>query len=93
MSVISDIKGYIDNTNYGEVKFSVTRVNGKTVRIDTTAEETLRYVNTEEAIEDVVLLVRRLVDASFTGKTSVELTLKDGEITLIGVRDKKETKY
>lgn len=93
MSYIRDVQSFVDTIPYGDVTLVLKRIDRKTVQITSTAEETLKYENNEEAIEDLITLVRRLVDAGFTGRTRVELTLNEGQIKLLSVFDKKETKY
>lgn len=93
MNYLDDLHKYIETVPYGGINFRVERVNRKTVRIITTAEETLKYVDNKEAIKDLGSMLNQLIDTSYTGEVQVKLELKDGLITLMGIFDKKETKY
>ena len=93
MNYLDDLHKYIETVPYGGINFRVERVNRKTVRIITTAEETLKYVDNKEAIKDLGSMLNQLIDTGYTGEVQVKLELKDGLITLMGIFDKKETKY
>ena len=88
-----DLLGDVNDIPYGTAILRIDRVNGNTVKITTTGEETLRYINNQEAVDDLVGMVRNLIDISYTGEANVKLSMKDGQINLVGIINKKETKY
>ena len=90
---IRDIHSYVENIPFGDVDIQVKRVNRKTVLVTTVAEETLRYVNNTEAQQDIMNLIQKLIDASFSGEAHIKLLMKDGQIQLVGIFDKKQTTY
>lgn len=90
---IKDIYSYIETVPFGEVTLRIRRTNRKTTEISTTSEETLRYINNEEAKTDLDNMVQRLIDASFSGEAHIKLEMKDGNIRLIGIFDRKDQKY
>lgn len=88
-----DLIKYINDFAYGTAIVRVDRINGKTIKITTTGEETLKYVDNTEARRDLDSMVLNLIDIGYTGEATVKLTMKDGQIDLISVFNKKETKY
>jgi len=90
---IKDLQSYIDSVPFGTVKFEVKRVDRKTVLIETEGEETLRYVDNNEAIKDLSKLIMDLINTSFTGDAKLKLQMKDGQIQIVSVYSTKETKY
>ena len=93
MTYIQDLQSYIDSIPYGAVSLRVERVNRKTVKIVTTGENTLKYINNEEAKKDLDDIVNNLIQTGYSGNAHVKLEMKDGKINLMGIFDTKETKY
>lgn len=93
MSYLKDIEELIESIPYGGISFSVDRVNRKTVKITTSGEETLRYVNNEEAVKDLIMMIKNLISAGYTGEAHVKLEMKQGNIVIMGIFNKKETQY
>ncbi len=90
---IKDVYQLVESVPYGEITVSIRRVDRKTVQLSTISEETLRYVNNEEAVGDLNDMIGRLIGASFSGEAHIKLEMKDGNIQIIGIYDKKDTKY
>lgn len=90
---IRDITSYVGGVPYGDVTLTVKRIERKTTEVTTISEETLRYVDNQEALHDLNRLFENLIDAKFTGDAQIRLSLKDGQIQLIGVFNTKKTKY
>lgn len=88
-----DLISYIDSIPYGSVVVRVERVNRKTTKITTTGEETLKYVDNDEAKNDLLGMIDNLIEIGYTGEAHVKLEMKDGKITLMGIFNKKETQY
>ena len=90
---IKDLFKIIEAVPFGDVEILVKRVDRKTAQLSTVSQETLRYVNNKEAIDDLFSMVTKLIEASFSGETHIKLEMKDGQIKIIGIFDKKDTKY
>lgn len=90
---ITDLHSYIEGIPYGDVDIRIRRVKNKTVQIETVAEETLRYVDNEEAKTDMLKLIDKLIEAGFSGEAHIKLDMKAGQINILGIFDKKETTY
>ena len=90
---IKDIYQLIESVPYGDVNIVIHRIDRKTAQLSTVSEETLRYVNNQEAITDLSQMITKLIEASFSGEAHIKLDMKDGQIKLIGIFDKKDTKY
>jgi hypothetical protein len=88
-----DLHSFIESIPFGDIDITVKRVDRKTAAINTVALETLRYVSNEEALHDLDKLVRNLLEARFSGDAHIKLKMKEGQISLVGVFNKKETKY
>ena len=88
-----DLINYIESIPYGTVYLQVLRENRKIKAITTTAEETLRYVNNDEARNDLDNMLKSLIESGYTGEANVKLSMNDGQIKLLSVFNKKETKY
>lgn len=89
----ADLFQYLDAIPYGDVTVKVTRAERRTVQITTAAEETIKYRDNDAAVRDLNRLIARLIEEKFTGEAHVRLVVKDGNIDLLGVFDKKQTKY
>jgi hypothetical protein len=90
---IKDIYNLIESVPYGDINLSIKRVDRKTAQLSSVSEETLRYVNNQEALTDLHTMLKRLIEASFTGEAHIKLEMKDGQIRIIAIFDKKDTKY
>lgn len=90
---IKDLFKIIEAVPFGDVEILVKRVDRKTAQLSTVSQETLRYVNNKEAIDDLFSMVTKLIEASFSGEAHIKLEMKDGQIKIIGIFDKKDTKY
>ena len=83
----------IESVPFGDVEILVKRVDRKTAQLSTVSQETLRYVNNKEALDDLFNMIMKLIEASFSGEAHIKLEMKDGQIKIIGIFDKKDTKY
>jgi hypothetical protein len=90
---IRDIQSFTNEIPYGELQVNIKRVNKKTVSVTTQSKETLRYTSTEEAFNDLSDILSTLVETGYTGKATVQLDYKDGEVRFIGIHNEKEKKY
>jgi hypothetical protein len=90
---LADLYKYVESVPYGTVDIRVVRQRRNTKSLQTTAEETLRYVNNAEAIKDLLQFAKQLTDTGFSGEAHVKLTLDKGQIKLLSIFDKKETPY
>ena len=90
---IKDLYQIVEGIPYGDVVIEIRRVDRKTTQLSTTSQETLRYVDNQEALNDLGQMIARLIEASFTGEAHIKLEMKDGQIKIIGIFDKKDTKY
>lgn len=90
---IRDLHSFIASVPFGVIHFQVNRVNRKTTEISVEAEETLKYVNNDEAKLDLDNFIKSLIDSRYSGEAHVKLEMKDGNIRLIGIFNKKTTKY
>lgn len=90
---IRDIHSYSEAVPYGDISLTIKRVNRKTVAIISEGTETLRYTNNEEAIQDILTILKDLAASGYTGKAELQLEYKEGQIRLVGIHDKKEIQY
>ena len=90
---IQDLYEYIESVPSGKFEIKVDRIKGKTILVVTDSKETLHYVDNQEAMEDLIRMINQLVGAGFSGEAHISLDMNDGNIKLIGIFDKKDTKY
>lgn len=90
---IKDIYQLVESVPFGDVSILIKRVDRKTTQLSTESQETLRYVNNQEALNDLINMVTKLMEASFSGEAHVKLDMKDGNIRIIGIYDRKDQKY
>jgi len=90
---IKDIQQYIDNLPYGKVGVEVERVNRQTTKITTHGRETLRYTDNSEAVKDLLIIIKNLINVGYTGKTTLDIEYKSGKIKIVAIHDIKETRY
>ena len=90
---IKDIQSYIDSIPYGDVSLEIRRVGNKTVEIITTGLQTLRINSTNEAKERINYLLDNLTETGYSGVLDVQFSYTNGTLKLMGVKDKKITKY
>lgn len=89
----NDLLDYLASIPYGDVAVYVKRINHQTAEITTVGEETLKYVNNDEALEDFTTMVKNLLNDNYNGEVNVKLTIKNGNIDMIGIFNTKLTKY
>lgn len=91
---VSDIQSYVESRPYGSVSIpEIVVVNRKVTQITTEGQETLRYTDTEAALADVSAILQNLVNIGYSGNAHIECTYKDGQISLLTIHDKKQTRY
>lgn len=90
---IKDIQSYLDSIPYGKVTLEITRVGSKTVEIDTGGTQTLRINTNQEAKDRINYLLDNLTDTGYSGVLDVQFIYNNGTLKLMGVKDKKITKY
>jgi len=91
---IKDIQSYIESRPYGSVSIpEIVVVNRKVTQITTEGQETLRYTDTEAALADIQAILSNLKDVGYSGNAHIECTYKDGQINLLTIHDKKQTRY
>lgn len=90
---IQDLYQLIEAVPYGTIDIQIKRIDRKTAQLTTQSEETLRYVDNQEAMKDLIGMINQLVGASFSGQAHIKLDMKDGNIKIIGIFDQKDTKY
>lgn len=88
-----DLINYIDAIPYGDISLKVQKRDRRVTKITTTGEETLRYVENEEAQKDLDNMVKQLIESGYSGDANVKLSMKDGKIWQISIFNKKETNY
>lgn len=91
---IRDIQSYIESRPYGTVSIpEIKIVNRKVTEITTEGKETLRYTDTDAALADIGAILANLKDIGYSGNAHIECTYKDGQISLVTIHDKKQTRY
>lgn len=90
----SDLANYLDSIPFGTVVIPEIRIERRKIKsIQTVAEETLRYVDNQEAIKDIMGMLDNLIKTKFNGEAHIKLGMKDGQIQIIGIFNKKVQKY
>lgn len=90
---IKDLYKLVESVPFGDISIQIRRVDRKTTQLSTESQETLRYVNNQEALNDLNGMLVKLIEASFTGEAHIKLDMKDGNIRIIGIYDRKDQKY
>lgn len=90
---IKDIQQYVDRVPYGEVQFTVKRINNKVVEIQTNSVETTKHRENKSAEEEIVALLKALEAANYTGNITFNISIKNGQVEQIGHYNMKQTKY
>lgn len=88
-----ELQSHVEAIPYGDIRLQIKRIDHKTVQVVTEAQETLRYVDNQEATKDLLRLIENLVESKFSGEVHLQLQMRDGNIQLLGIFDKKQTKY
>ena len=89
-----DLESYVDAIPYGNVSIpNIERVNRRVTTVTTVGTETLRYQDNNECVKDILAFLTSLVDDQFTGDVDFGVTMKDGNITLLTIRNTKKTNY
>lgn len=88
-----DISSYTDAIPYGNVSIQVERVNRRTTQVTTVGQETLRYTDNEECLKDLLTFIRTLLDDNHTGDVQFGLDMKQGQITLLTIKNTKKVQY
>jgi hypothetical protein len=90
---LKDMQAFIESVNYGDINLSVKRIDRKTVEITTVSEDTLRYVDNREALNDLDRLLTKLIEGRFSGDVNIRLQMKDGNVNLVGIFNTKKARY
>ncbi len=97
---LKDVQGYIDSVVYGTAIIEpilIEREHKKTVSIQTTATETIRYPDNERALKDIMTFLLSLADAHFVGDEHLRLHYTSGDksskIELVGYTSVRLTDY
>jgi hypothetical protein len=90
---LADIESRADSIPYGQLEVIVTRINRHTTKVTTVQNETLRYNDNSQAAKDIIDFLSGLVDAGHTGKVQFEVSLKEGQINLLGITNTEEKQY
>ena len=91
---LKDIQSYVDSRPYGAVSIpEIKIVNRKVTEVTTEGRETLRYTDTEAALNDVLRILTNLSSIGYSGNAHVELEYIDGAIKIIAIHDKRHTRY
>jgi hypothetical protein len=88
-----DISSYTDAIPYGNVSIQVERVNRRTTQVTTVGEETLRYADNKECLKDLLTFITTLLDDNHTGDVQFGLDMKQGQITLLTIKNTKKVQY
>lgn len=90
---LKEIREVIDTVPYGEVAFSVRRINNVTVEVSHHAVETVKRPNTEEYLKDIIIVLQSLARDGHTGKVTLELEYKQGNINTLGYLTQTKKEY
>lgn len=90
---IKDLHSYIEQIPFGDVEINIKRAKKATVEVTTIAEETVKYHDSKQAEEDLNILLTNLIQSGFSGDAHIKLAMKDGQIQIISVFNKKQIKY
>lgn len=90
---IKDIKSYVDGIPYGTVQIEIERVNRHTVQTVTVGHETLRYVDNNECVKDILAFLTALLDDKHNGTVQFSVEMQNGQINLLTLKNTKRTKY
>lgn len=91
---IKDLESYVDAIPYGSISIpNIERVNRKVTTVTTVGQETLRYQDNNECVKDILSFITSLLDDKHTGQVDFGVEMKDGNITLLTIRNTKKTNY
>lgn len=90
---LKDIRSYVDGIPYGHVSLDVERVDRHTVQVITVGFETLRYTDNNECVKDILAFITSLLDDSHTGDVQFGIDMKQGQITLLTIKNTRRTNY
>jgi hypothetical protein len=91
---LRDLESYVDAIPYGSVSIpNIERVNRRVTSVTTVGVETLRYQDNAECAKDILSFLTSLLDDKFTGDIDFGVTIKDGNISLLTIRNTKKTNY
>jgi hypothetical protein len=90
---LKDIRSYVDAIPYGQVQVEVERVDRRTVQVITVGFETLRYTDNAECLKDLLAFITSLMDDEHTGDVQFGLDMKQGNITLLTIKNTRRTNY
>lgn len=91
---LKDLESYIDSIPYGTVSIpEIQRVNRKVTTVTTVGSETLRYTDNNDCVKDILAFLTSLIDDKHSGTVDFGVEMKDGNITLLTIRNTKKTNY
>lgn len=90
---LKDLTSYVEGVHYGSVSLIIDRHKRSTVSITAQGMETLRYTDNAECIKDIITFITNLLDDDHTGSVDFSIDMKNGQITLLAIKNTKTTKY
>lgn len=91
---LADIESYVDSIPYGNINIpQIEKVNRRVTVVTTVGVETLRYDDNQEAVKDILNFVVSLVDDKHTGDVEFKIEYKEGNISLLAIKNTRKTTY
>lgn len=80
---LKDLEAYITNVPHGEFSVNLKTHKNKITTFDVNAQEKVQYKTTEQAMAQLLQLIKEYKDAKFNGEMTFTITFKDGEINMV----------
>ena len=90
---LADVESYTDAIPYGAVHIDLERVDRHTTQVTTVGLETLRYVDSNECVKDILAFITSLIDDNHTGDVQFSVDMKQGQLTLLTIKNTRRTQY
>jgi len=90
---LKDLTSYVEGVPYGSVSIIIDRHKRTTVGVTTQGTETLRYTDNNECVKDILGFITSLIDEKHSGSVDFSIDMKDGQITILAIKNTKTTHY
>jgi hypothetical protein len=88
-----DLQSLVDSIGFGEITPTIIKHRSQVTQIKAESFETIKYDNSEQALEAISRLLSNLFSAKYDGEVSFKVVLQNGAISRVGYYNERHTNY
>lgn len=88
-----DLEILVDSVPFGEVTPTITKSANRVTKVQVASAETIRYEESQTALDDISKLIQNMHDISYEGEIVFKLIMKAGQIQRVAYYNNRVTNY